>query len=88
MIEQEIDCKGVKLDNKTFAVPTCTAAMHIFQILQVRQFLRRFLSRAFTLCVHGRDNKVIIKQKQKNINKIDIFKLVQEKFDNSIQIRA
>ena len=32
--------------------------------------------------------QVIIKQKQKNINKIDTIKLVEEKLDNSIQIRA
>ena len=36
--------------------------MHIFQILYAQQFFRRFLSRAFTLCVHGRDNKVNITQ--------------------------
>ena len=39
------------------AVSTCTAAVHIFQILYARQFFRRILSRAFTLI------KVIIKQK-------------------------
>ena len=43
------------------AASTCTAAVHIFQILYARQFFHRFLSRAFTLCVHGRDNKIIIK---------------------------
>ena len=66
------------------AVSTCTESVHIFQILYTRQFFCRFLSHAFTLCVHGRDNiegnnkakQVIIKQKHKNINKIDIFKLV------------
>ena len=44
---------------------TCTAAalaVHIFQILYARQVFRNFLSRAFTLCVHGRENKVTIER--------------------------
>ena len=41
------------------------------------------------LCMAGVTVKqVIIKQKQKNINKIDTIKIVQEKLDSSIQIRA
>ena len=38
------------------AVSTRTESVHIFQILYTRQFFCRFLSHAFTLCVHGRDN--------------------------------
>ena len=55
-----------------FSNPICTA---VFSPLSVK----------CTLCVHSRDkviikqNMIIIKQKQKNINKIDIFKLVFHK---------
>ena len=58
-------------------VYTCTAAVHIFQILYARQFFCHFLSRAFTPCVCTAGitfKQVIIKQKQKNINKIDTIK--------------
>ena len=64
------------------------AGVHIFQILYARQFFLRFLSCAFTPFVHGKGNCQTGKQKQKNINKIDTIKLVQEKLDSSIQIRA
>ena len=48
--------KGSVHSNSNMAVSTCTAAVHIFQILYARQFFRRFLSRTFTPFVHGNDN--------------------------------